>query len=76
MKTETLFSHERDDWPTPQWLFDELNEEFHFDMDPCATAENAKCINYYTAADDGLEKNWGGGTESSATHRTPTSPHG
>lgn len=24
-----------DHWATPQWLYDELNREFHFDFDPC-----------------------------------------
>lgn len=60
MKTETLFSRNSDEWETPQWLFDQLDSEFHFNMDPCATAVNAKCINYYTAADNGLEIPWGG----------------
>ena len=35
-----------DQWQTPQWLFDELNAEFNFDIDLCATAENSKCKNY------------------------------
>lgn len=60
MKTETLFSRNSDEWATPQGLFDELDREFHFNLDPCATAVNAKCIHYYTLADNGLEKPWGG----------------
>lgn len=24
-----------DNWQTPQWLYDQLNEEFNFDFDPC-----------------------------------------
>jgi phage N-6-adenine-methyltransferase len=32
-----------DSWQTPQWLFDELNEEFNFDLDLCCTQENTKC---------------------------------
>ena len=36
-----------DNWETPQWLFDELNEEFNFDIDLCATKENSKCNQYY-----------------------------
>lgn len=35
-----------DEWQTPQWLFDELNSEFHFDIDLCATRENSKCMLY------------------------------
>ncbi len=31
-----------------------LNDEFRFDLDPCATAENAKCEKHIDKADDGL----------------------
>jgi site-specific DNA-methyltransferase (adenine-specific) len=43
---------------TPQWLFDMLNKEFHFTLDPCASAENAKCELYYTKEQDGLKQSW------------------
>lgn len=36
-----------DEWQTPQWLYDELNNEFHFDVDLCATFENRKINQYY-----------------------------
>jgi phage N-6-adenine-methyltransferase len=32
-----------DEWQTPQWLFDELNKEFNFCVDMCATLNNKKC---------------------------------
>ena len=48
------------DWETPQGLFDELNNEFAFDLDVCATPENAKCNNYYTPEIDGLKQEWSG----------------
>lgn len=32
-----------DEWQTPQWLFDELNAEFDFTIDLCASRENRKC---------------------------------
>ncbi len=35
-----------DEWKTPQWLFDELNKEFCFDLDLCATEWNKKCKVY------------------------------
>ena len=35
-----------DEWRTPKWLFDELNEEFNFDIDLCATKENSKDTRY------------------------------
>lgn len=31
-----------DCWQTPQWLFDELNQEFNFELDLCASIDNAK----------------------------------
>lgn len=49
-------------WGTPQKFFDELNQEFNFDLDPCASPETAKCKLYYTKETDGLTKNWGGYT--------------
>lgn len=35
-----------DQWQTPGWLFDELNKQFNFDIDLCATKENSKCSSY------------------------------
>lgn len=60
MISDTLFSSQRDDWETPQDLFDKLDAEFRFTLDPCATPENAKCPRYYTKEDDGLLMPWGG----------------
>lgn len=62
MNTKTLFSSERMDWETPQDFFIELDNEFHFTLDPCATEQNAKCAKFYTENDDGLAKSWGGET--------------
>lgn len=60
MVSKTLFSSNSDEWATPQNLFDEMNNEFNFDLDVCATDENHKCPEYYTKEQDGLSKNWGG----------------
>ena len=54
-----VFLKGSDEWETPQDLFDDLDEEFHFDLDPCATDENHKCLAYYTVEEDGLTKSWG-----------------
>ena len=59
-KRAAMFSSARQDWATPQDLFDELNEEFHFNLDPCASAENHKCERYFTEEDNGLLQEWGG----------------
>ena len=55
---EVHYSSKSNEWATPQKLFDELNEEFNFTLDPCATDENAKCSKYFTIEDDGLSKDW------------------
>ena len=57
-----MFSSKRDDWETPQWLFDELDSEFHFTLDPCADKENHKCEKYFTKEQDGLAQSWEGET--------------
>ena len=54
----SLYSCRTDDWPTPQAFFDQLNREFKFTLDPCASAENAKCRWFFTREDDGLKQNW------------------
>ena len=56
----SLFSSKTIEWATPISLFNELDAEFHFDLDPCATPQNAKCPSFYTIEDDGLTQNWGG----------------
>lgn len=28
-----------DNWKTPKWLYDELDNEFNFDFDPCPYSE-------------------------------------
>jgi phage N-6-adenine methyltransferase len=45
---------------TPPELFDPLNEEFHFTLDVCATAQNAKCTRFFTPEEDGLKQKWTG----------------
>ncbi len=54
------FSSNTDLWSTPQDLFDRLNEEFHFDIDVCATEENTKCQKYFSPETNGLSKKWEG----------------
>lgn len=58
--TEGMFTSRTEEWETPQYVFDKLNEEFHFDLDVCATQDNAKCKRYFTKEDDGLSQIWTG----------------
>ena len=59
-KIDVMFSSETDDWETPQALFDELDAEFHFTLDPCADDKNHKCARYFTKEQDGLKQTWDG----------------
>ena len=57
---QACLSSKTDNWATPQDFFDNLNEEFHFTLDPCANEANHKCDLFYTKEQDGLTKDWGG----------------
>lgn len=58
MNNELMFSSKTDEYFTPQDLFNELNKEFNFTLDPCCTHENAKCKKYYTEKENGLIQDW------------------
>lgn len=62
-KDKVLWSHNSDEWATPQDFYDKLDKEFHFNLDPCATDENHKCDDYYTIDNNGLNYDWGGKKE-------------
>lgn len=55
-----MFTANTVEWPTPQPFFDALDREFRFTLDAAATAENAKCVRFYTTAEDGLAQEWRG----------------
>jgi phage N-6-adenine-methyltransferase len=48
----------RNDWETPQELFDELDREFAFTLDVCANHQNRKCQFYINEEEDGLREDW------------------
>jgi len=54
------FSSKTDLWSTPQYIFDEYNEKYRFDLDVCASPDNAKCDRFFTKDDDGLKQAWTG----------------
>lgn len=60
MNNDLFFSSKTDEWYTPFDFFEELDNEFHFNLDPCATDSNHKCDFYFTKLNDGLIQNWGG----------------
>ena len=55
-----VFLSKSDEWETPQDIFDSLNDEFDFNLDPCASDEIHKCEKYFTMQDDGLQQDFGG----------------
>ena len=55
-----MMSSNTNEWSTPQDLFNDLDAEFHFTLDPCSTDQNAKCDHHFTKEDDGLQKEWVG----------------
>ena len=44
-----LNSSKKMDWGTPQFLYDQLDAEFGFNVDVCAHELNHKCYNYFTS---------------------------
>ena len=58
MNPALMFSSKSDEWATPQDLFDRLHAEFDFQIDLAATAENTKCLRFYSLQDDALKIAW------------------
>ena len=58
MLNKGLFTSKTADWETPQDFYNELDRKFNFDLDPCSTKKNAKCVNFFTKKDDGLNRVW------------------
>lgn len=46
-------------WETPPEVFNPLHTEFHFTLDPCATAKTAKCARFFDEKTNGLAQDWG-----------------
>lgn len=56
---KVMFSHNSDEWQTPQDLFDSLNEEFGpLICDVAATKENNKCAYWIGMEEDALTVRW------------------
>jgi DNA (cytosine-5)-methyltransferase 1 len=45
-------------WATPREIFAALNAEFGFRLDVCATATNAKCMDFITEGENSLCLDW------------------
>jgi phage N-6-adenine-methyltransferase len=68
MTTAYMPVSKTDDWATPQYLFDEWNAKYQFDLDAAASSTNHKCDNWYgldhpeESRRDGLAQAWTGTT--------------
>ena len=58
MISAALFSSVKEDWGTPQWLFDACDRVFKFTLDAAASRENALCTEYFTKEDNSLIQEW------------------
>lgn len=47
---DVMYSSKTDQWATPDDFFRELDQEFHFNLDPCANEQNHKCEKYFTSS--------------------------
>ena len=54
------FASAKQEWATPQNLFDALNDRYCFDFDLAADETNTKCPEYFSAKTDALEQKWKG----------------
>lgn len=55
-----VHSSKAEDWETPQWLFDFLNDRFAFTLDAAADEFNTKCDNYFSEKNNALLQSWQG----------------
>ena len=56
MVNNALFTSNTEERYTPKDFFEEINKEFKFTLDPCATKENHKCEKFYTKEEDWLKQ--------------------
>ncbi len=60
LKFWTDQSRADDAWETPLALFQRLNIVFEFQLDVCATRQNAKCPRFFSPEENGLAQPWRG----------------
>lgn len=62
MNKDLMFSSKEEKWQTPDDVFNKLNKEFNFTLDPCCQHDSAKCKKHYTPTENGLLQSWEGET--------------
>ena len=60
LKKKEILLKRQGDYSTPPDLFEAYDRIWHFTLDVCATADNAKCPHYFTPEQDGLLQPWRG----------------
>ena len=57
--SKVLYSSKQEEYQTPKWLYDRLDSEFHFNLDPCTSHDNPLGTKYFfTKQIDGLAQSW------------------
>lgn len=60
--TSNRFESKKQDWTTPDEVFDPLHQEFGFTLDAAASAENTRAAKFFSVEEDGLKQDWGDNT--------------
>ena len=60
LKKKEIQRKRQGDYSTPPDLFEHYDRLYHFSLDVCATADNAKCPHYFPPEQDGLLQPWRG----------------
>lgn len=58
MSEDQFLDADSDEFGTPDYIYNALNEEFQFTIDVAATAQNTKCAKFFTKEDNGLLQSW------------------
>ena len=58
MNNDLMFSSEDMTWETPMHLFNSMDKEFNFTLDPCCVEKTAKCDKFFTPKENGLIQDW------------------
>jgi phage N-6-adenine-methyltransferase len=59
-RNEARYKGSGRNWETPPEIFDPLDEEFNFTLDPCCTLKTRKAPYFFTETEDGLRQSWQG----------------
>lgn len=72
-----LFASQIQHWETPANVFEAIQARLGltFNLDTAAAAHNAKCIRFFTEADNGLEKSWANAKAYTNSPYGPALPH-